>query len=69
MLAAGANGLDEDTLIDGRYTHRECLSIHLKFLAFVLQDAVLYLHWHRAREIWDCLVTNPDACELDREVC
>ena len=69
VTAAGTSGLDEDTLVDGRYTHKEFVIIHLKFLAFVLQEGVLYLHWHRARDIWDCLVANPDACEFDREVC
>ena len=44
------------------------LDVHLRFLAFILQEGALYLHWHRARDIWDCLVANPDACELDKEV-
>ena len=44
------------------------MNTHLKFLAFVLQEGVLYLPWHRARDIWDCLVANADACEFDREV-
>ena len=68
VAAAGPNGLDEDTLVDGRYTHKKFVNTHLKFLAVVLQDGVLYLPWHRARDIWDCLVANPDACEFDREV-
>lgn len=44
------------------------LEAHLKFLAFFLQEATLYLGWNRAREIWECLVTGQDVCELDREV-
>ena len=54
--------------MDGRYTHIECVNIHVKFLAFALQEGHLYLPWHRSRDIWDCLVVNPDACEFDREV-
>ena len=68
VAAAAPSGLDEDTLVDGRYTHKKFLCTHLRFLAFVLQEGVLYLPWHRARDIWDCLVANPDACEFDREV-
>lgn len=44
------------------------LEAHLKFLAFFLQEATLYLGWNRAKEIWECLVTGQDVCELDREV-
>lgn len=44
------------------------MEAHLKFLAFFLQEATLYLGWNRAREIWECLVTGQDVCELDREV-
>lgn len=69
VTAASPAGLEEDTLVDGRYTHKEFVNIHLRFLAFVLQEGVLYLHWHRARDIWDCLVANVDACEFDRETC
>lgn len=68
VAAAAPSGLDEDTLVDGRYTHKKFVNTHLRFLAFVLQEGVLYLPWHRARDIWDCLVANPDACEFDREV-
>ncbi|KAL7985042.1 hypothetical protein Chor_003612 [Crotalus horridus] len=66
---AGAGGLSGTTLVDGRYTYREYLEAHLKFLAFFLQEATLYLGWNRAREIWECLVTGQDVCELDREMC
>lgn len=41
---------------------------HLKFLAFFLQEASLYLVWNRAKEVWECLVSGMDVCELDREV-
>ncbi|XP_070563005.1 ubiquitin carboxyl-terminal hydrolase 24-like isoform X2 [Ptychodera flava] len=69
VTAAGENPLTPDTVVDSRYTHREFVSCHLRFLAFILQEGMLYLHWHRARDIWDCLVANPDACEMDRETC
>lgn len=69
VTAAGTGVLEEDTLVDGRYTHKEFVNIHLQFLAFVLEHGNFYLHWHRARDIWDCLVANPDACEFDRETC
>uniref|UniRef100_H0VTW0 ubiquitinyl hydrolase 1 n=1 Tax=Cavia porcellus TaxID=10141 RepID=H0VTW0_CAVPO len=66
---AGPGGLTGVTLVDGRYTYREYLEAHLKFLAFFLQEATLYLGWNRAKEIWECLVTGQDVCELDRELC
>ncbi|KAJ7330594.1 Ubiquitin carboxyl-terminal hydrolase 24 [Desmophyllum pertusum] len=69
VTAAAPGRLEEDTLVDGRYTHSMFVHIHLRFLAFVLQEGVLYLHWHRARDIWDCLVANTEACEFDRETC
>ena len=68
VAAAAPGSLEEDTLVDGRYTHKEFISIHLRFLAYVLEQGRFYLHWHRARDIWDCLVANADACEFDREV-
>eukprot|EP00057_Strongylocentrotus_purpuratus_P016370 XP_011670844.1 PREDICTED: ubiquitin carboxyl-terminal hydrolase 24-like [Strongylocentrotus purpuratus] len=67
--AAGQDGLSGSTIVDGKYTHCEHVEIHLKFLAFILQEGALYLQWHRAREIWDTLVANPEACEADRETC
>ncbi|KAM5148138.1 ubiquitin carboxyl-terminal hydrolase 24 [Mantella aurantiaca] len=67
--AVGPGGLVGSTLVDGRYTYREYLEAHLKFLAFFLQEATLYLGWSRAKEIWECLVTGHDVCELDREMC
>ncbi|XP_078526269.1 ubiquitin carboxyl-terminal hydrolase 24 isoform X1 [Lissotriton helveticus] len=69
VSSAGPGGLVGSTLVDGRYTYREYLEAHLKFLAFFLQEATLYLGWSRAKEIWECLVTGMDVCELDREMC
>ncbi|XP_053549190.1 ubiquitin carboxyl-terminal hydrolase 24 [Bombina bombina] len=69
VTAIGPGGHLGSTLVDGRYTYREYLEAHLKFLAFFLQEATLYLSWSRAKEIWECLVTSHDVCELDREMC
>ncbi|KAG7514087.1 ubiquitin carboxyl-terminal hydrolase 24 isoform X3 [Solea senegalensis] len=69
VTAAGNNGLSSSTLVDGRYTYQEYLDSHLRFLAFFLQEASLYLVWNRAKELWECLVSGPDVCELDREMC
>uniref|UniRef100_A0A7N6AT44 ubiquitinyl hydrolase 1 n=1 Tax=Anabas testudineus TaxID=64144 RepID=A0A7N6AT44_ANATE len=69
VTAAGNNGLSSSTLVDGRYTYQEYLDSHLRFLAFFLQEASLYLVWNRAKELWECLVSGLDVCELDRELC
>ncbi|KAF7659700.1 hypothetical protein LDENG_00292980 [Lucifuga dentata] len=69
VTAAGNTGLSSSTLVDGRYTYQEYLDGHLRFLAFFLQEASLYLVWNRAKELWECLVSGPDVCELDREMC
>ncbi|XP_053324952.1 ubiquitin carboxyl-terminal hydrolase 24 [Spea bombifrons] len=69
VTVVGPGGLVGTSLVDGRYTYREYLEAHLKFLAFFLQEATLYLSWSRAKEIWECLVTGHDVCELDREMC
>uniref|UniRef100_A0A8C2XPQ8 Ubiquitin carboxyl-terminal hydrolase 24 n=1 Tax=Cyclopterus lumpus TaxID=8103 RepID=A0A8C2XPQ8_CYCLU len=69
VTAAANNGLSGSTLVDGRYTYQEYLDSHLRFLAFFLQEASLYLVWNRAKELWECLVSGPDVCELDRELC
>lgn len=69
VTASGNNGISGSTLVDGRYTYQEYLDSHLRFLAFFLHDASLYLVWNRAKELWECLVSGPDVCELDREMC
>ncbi|GCB74652.1 hypothetical protein scyTo_0003743, partial [Scyliorhinus torazame] len=69
VSAAGAGGLMGMTIVDGRYTHQDYLEAHLRFLAFFLQEASLYIGWNRAKEIWECLVSGSDICELDRELC
>ena len=45
------------------------MDVHLKFLGFLLQDGALYLPNKRASEVWDTLISNPEACAADREVC
>ncbi|CAM1321691.1 USP24 (predicted) [Pycnogonum litorale] len=57
------------TVVDKKYTHGEYMRVHLEILQFLLQDGHLYLSWNRAKEIWDTLVTNLDACYYDRELC
>ncbi|KAG7487731.1 hypothetical protein MATL_G00026610 [Megalops atlanticus] len=69
VSVAGQGGLSGSTLVDGRYSYQEYLEGHLKFLAFFLQEASLYLVWNRAKEVWECLVSGMDVCELDREMC
>ena len=44
------------------------VTVHLNFLKFILQEGVLYLPWHRARDIWETLIANPDSCFWDKEV-
>lgn len=56
-------------LVDCIYSHQEHVMAHLDFLQFLLKDGSQYLAWNRAKEIWDTLVTNPDACSSDREMC
>ncbi|MGH0142813.1 UNVERIFIED_CONTAM: hypothetical protein FKN15_076647 [Acipenser sinensis] len=67
VSAAGPGGLSGSTLVDGRYTYQEYLEAHLRFMAFFLQEASLYLVWNRAKDIWECLVSGMDICDLDRE--
>ncbi|CAI8010592.1 Ubiquitin carboxyl-terminal hydrolase 24, partial [Geodia barretti] len=60
--------LGGETLVDGKYSHRECVDIHLKFMAFLLQDGALYVPTKRAFDIWDTLIANPNACDMDRKL-
>ncbi|XP_065904481.1 ubiquitin carboxyl-terminal hydrolase 24-like isoform X2 [Dysidea avara] len=66
--AAGKDGLSGETMTDGRYKHSECVEAHLKFLAFLLGDGALYLPAKRAIEVWEVLIQNPQACEMDRDL-
>ena len=40
---------------------------HLDFLQFLLKD--VYLAWPRCIELWDTLISNPNASLCDKEVC
>lgn len=62
--------LYQETIVDGKYGYRhgQIVQAHLDLLQLLLKEADLYLPWNRCKEIWDTLVTNPDACETDREV-
>lgn len=44
------------------------LAEHLVFLQFILQDGAQYLPWSRAKDIWETLISNPEACDKDKEV-
>ena len=44
------------------------MKTHLKFLGYILNAGLLYIGLQRVKDIWDCLVSNPDACESDAEV-
>ena len=46
----------------------QCVDVHLKFMAFLLQDGALYIPTKRAFDIWDTLIANPTACDMDRRV-
>lgn len=69
IFLIGMNASNELTGCIIAFFFFQYLEAHLKFLAFFLQEATLYLGWNRAKEIWECLVTGQDVCELDREVC
>lgn len=63
--------LSQETIVDIRYgyQHGQLIQAHLDLLQMLLKEADLYLPWARCKEMWDILVTNPDGCEADREVC
>ncbi|CAF4491738.1 unnamed protein product, partial [Rotaria socialis] len=50
-----------DTLVDGRFTHRESIKTHLDLLSFLLKKGNLYLILKRSEELWDTLITNENA--------
>lgn len=63
--------LNHETVVDGKYGYRhgQLVQAHLDLLQLLLKEADLYLPKARCEEMWDTLVTNPDSCEADREVC
>ncbi|XP_015922706.1 ubiquitin carboxyl-terminal hydrolase 24 [Parasteatoda tepidariorum] len=68
-LAAANGDLKPSTIVDGRYSHEDYLIEHLSFMQFILQDGAQYLPWIRAKDIWEALISDPDACDRDREIC
>ena len=46
----------------------QCVDVHLKFVAFLLQDGALYIPTRRAVELWETLISNPNTCPGDRMV-
>ncbi|XP_076309376.1 ubiquitin carboxyl-terminal hydrolase 24-like isoform X2 [Tachypleus tridentatus] len=69
VAIAGGKPLNPTMLVDGRYSHEECVVSHLSFLQFLLQDGSQYLPWSRSKEVWETLVSNSESCEIDREIC
>ena len=66
--SAGSGGLAATSVFDsGRFTHAESLELHLELLKFMLKEGELYLSWNRCEELWNTLVSNPDAIEVDRD--
>ena len=64
----GGGGLTAASAFDsGRFTHSESLELHLELLKFMLKEGELYLSWNRCEELWNTLVSNPDAIEVDRD--
>ena len=39
--------LKPETMVDGRYTHREYVGAHLELMMFLLKEGDLYLSWSR----------------------
>jgi ubiquitin carboxyl-terminal hydrolase 9/24 len=69
IAATEQKDLYDGVIISGFYTHAEYVKTHLKFLGYILNAGLLYINLQRAKDIWDCLISNPDACESDAEVC
>ena len=59
--------LKGDTLVDGRYTHKEYVEAHLELMMFLLKEGDLYLSWSRCKELWETLVDNPNSIQLDHD--
>ena len=59
--------LKGDTLVDGRYTHKEYVDAHLELMMFLLKEGDLYLSWSRCKELWETLVDNPNSIQLDQD--
>ena len=60
--------LKSDTLVDGRYTHKEYVDAHLELMMFLLKEGDLYLSWSRCKELWETLVDNPNSIQMDHDL-
>ncbi|CAK8688756.1 unnamed protein product [Clavelina lepadiformis] len=61
--------LSANMLVSDRYKHSDYMWHHLSLLKFLLKEGDLYLSWNRAKDIWDTLIANREACCEDREAC
>ena len=61
--AAGSALLGPSTMVEGRYSHRECVEAHLDLMMFLLKEGDLYLSWSRCGELWEALVANPNSIQ------
>jgi len=59
--------LKPDSLVDGRYSHKEYVDAHLELMMFLLKEGDLYLSWSRCKELWETLVDNPNATQMDHD--
>ena len=50
-----------------RYSHEEIVDSHLDIMKFFLKEGDLYLSWARCKELWDTLVDNPSAIDMDKD--
>ncbi len=63
MAKAAGAALGPATMVESRYSHRECVEAHLDLMMFLLKEGDLYLSWSRCRELWDTLVDNPNSIQ------
>ncbi|KAK2704726.1 ubiquitin carboxyl-terminal hydrolase 24-like [Artemia franciscana] len=61
--------LTPKTMVEMKFTHQQILHVHLQAIDYALKEIRLDFPWTLCKELWDTLVTNPDACESDRETC
>eukprot|EP00090_Calanus_glacialis_P047045 TRINITY_DN9530_c0_g1_i3.p1 TRINITY_DN9530_c0_g1~~TRINITY_DN9530_c0_g1_i3.p1 ORF type:complete len:2633 (-),score=502.34 TRINITY_DN9530_c0_g1_i3:271-7929(-) len=59
--------LKPDSMVDGRYTHKEYVDAHLELMMFLLKEGDLYLSWSRCKELWETLVDNPVSIQMDHD--
>jgi len=59
--------LKPDSMVDGRYTHKEYVDAHLELMMFLLKEGDLYLSWSRCKELWETLVDNTNSIQMDHD--